>query len=178
MCRLALATSASLPTESRIICEIERTLRRGASTPHTGYNKDKVEGHRLEIQEILGTLNAPNSPSDGTPSVGEQVTNLAPVDLHTASLCESGTPLAAFADFVRDIDYFLLLNSIPPACGRLIRRAFTLHELPSLIESIFLSKDEGDTIRRLIGHDAQTFIDVIDEVHPTLARYCKSVDKD
>ena len=38
------------------MCKIERILRRGASTPHTGYDKDKVEGHRLEIQEILSTL--------------------------------------------------------------------------------------------------------------------------
>ena len=41
-----------------------------------------------------------------------------------------------------------------------------LHKFPSLIEAIFLSKDGGDTIRCLLGNDAQTFIDVIDEACP------------
>jgi hypothetical protein len=57
----------------------------------------------------------------------------------------------------------LLLNSNTPACGRLIRRAFASHELPSLIETIFSSKDESDAIHCLLGDDAQAFIDVIDE---------------
>ena len=52
------------------------------------------------------------------------------------------------------------------ACGRLVRRAFALHELPSLIEVIFSSQDEGDTIRRLLGDDAQAFVDVIYEARP------------
>ena len=50
------------------------------------------------------------------------------------------------------------------ACGRLIRRAFAPHELTSLVEAIFSSKDEGDAIRCLLADDAQIFIDVIDEV--------------
>ena len=41
--------STSVLTDSRVMCEIERIIRRGASTPHTGYDKDKTEGHRLEI---------------------------------------------------------------------------------------------------------------------------------
>ena len=45
----------------------------------------------------------------------------------------------------------------------MIRRAFALHEFPSLIEAIFSSKDESDAIRCLLGDDAQAFIDVIDE---------------
>jgi len=38
------------------MCNIERTLKRGVVTPHTAYNKEEVEGHKLEIQEILGVL--------------------------------------------------------------------------------------------------------------------------
>lgn len=38
--------------------EIERTLRRTASTPHTKFNREQVEGLKLEIQQILGVLNA------------------------------------------------------------------------------------------------------------------------
>lgn len=59
--------------------------------------------------------------------------------------------------------------------GRLIRRAFTLHELPSLVEAIFLNEDEGDTIRSLLGDDAQAFIDVIDEACSVSARHPEAV---
>jgi len=47
----------------------------------------------------------------------------------------------------------------------LIRREFAPQELFSLIEVIIGSKDAGDTIHRLPEDDAQTFIDVIDEVY-------------
>jgi len=40
------------------MCEIERTLKRGATTPHIAYRKEEVEGHKLEIQEILSVLTA------------------------------------------------------------------------------------------------------------------------
>ena len=76
------------------MCEIERILRRGASTPHAGYNKEKVEGYKLGIQEVLGILNASNSPFDGTLNASEHSTSLAPIDSHhtaTASVSESGT---------------------------------------------------------------------------------------
>jgi hypothetical protein len=62
------------------------------------------------------------------------------------------------------LDSFSFLNFNTPACKRLIRRAFTLRELPSLIGAILSSKDENDTVRCLHGDDAQAFIDVIDEV--------------
>ena len=58
---------------------------------------------------------------------------------------------------------FLPPNPATPACRRLIGHAFTPDELPSLIEAIFLSKDERDAIYSLPGDDAQTFIDIIDE---------------
>lgn len=49
-------------------------------------------------------------------------------------------------------------------CGRLVRRAFSPQELPFLVEAIFSSQDEGDTIDRLRGDNAQKLIDVMDEV--------------
>ena len=67
----------------------------------------------------------------------------------------------------------LITPSLPPldfdtpACGRLIRREFALHELPFLIEEILSNKDERDTIRSLIGGDIQILIDVMDEARST-----------
>jgi hypothetical protein len=90
-----LALSASLPSNSRVIGEIERTLRRGTSTPHIKYNKGKVEEHKPKIQEILGTLNALGSPLDENLHAGEQAPHLAPIDPHgtaTTSVPESGMP--------------------------------------------------------------------------------------
>ena len=42
-----------------------------------------------------------------------------------------------------------------------------MDEFSSLIETIFSTKDEDETIRHLFVNDAQTFIDVIDEVRST-----------
>ena len=71
--------------------------------------------------------------------------------------------------------FFLLSNLNTPACGRVIGRAFAPHELPSLIEAIFSSKNEGTMISCLPRDDAQTFIDVMDEVRSAFA---PSVDTD
>ena len=60
--------------------------------------------------------------------------------------------------------FSIFLNSNTLACGRLIRRAFALHELPSLIETVFSGEDEGNTLQHLYRDDAQIFADVIDEV--------------
>jgi hypothetical protein len=48
----------------RVMSEIERTLRRLASTPHTKCSKGKVEGYKFEIQQILNILNATTTLSD------------------------------------------------------------------------------------------------------------------
>jgi len=61
----------------------------------------------------------------------------------------------------------LFLDSNTPVCRRLIRRAFALDELPSLIEAIVSTEDERDAICSLARDDAQTLIDVIDEVRST-----------
>jgi len=51
--------------------------------PYTNYNKEKVEGYKLEIQQILGALDVPRAPPDEnitaetTDSVGTPITPAA-----------------------------------------------------------------------------------------------------
>jgi len=66
-----------VPNNSRVMCDIEQTLRRGASVPHMKYNEDQVEIHKLEVEGILATLNTPSSP--------------VPHGTAIASVSESGT---------------------------------------------------------------------------------------
>jgi len=66
----------------------------------------------------------------------------------------------------------ILIDLEVSACGRLISRAFPPHELIPLIEEIFTRKDEVKIISRLGGDAAQTFIDVIHEVRPTVLHLC------
>jgi len=61
------------------------------------------------------------------------------------------------------------------AYGRLISRAFSPHELISLIEEIFTRKDEIKMIGCLGRDAAQTFIDVAHEVRPTVHHPCGAV---
>ena len=44
----------------RVIHEIERTLRTGANTSRIGYDKGKIDGHKLEIRRILDALDIRN----------------------------------------------------------------------------------------------------------------------
>jgi len=46
----------TIPSEHRVLREIERALRRRASTPHSKHKKEKVGGHMLEINRILGAI--------------------------------------------------------------------------------------------------------------------------
>lgn len=76
------------------MCEIERTLGRGAGIPHIRHSKGKAEGHKREIEEILGTLNASSSHPEENPGVGETVPHSAPAGSVTTAVSESGTPFA------------------------------------------------------------------------------------
>lgn len=67
------------PTNCRLTREIEQTLRRGASTPHIEYSKEKVEKYKLRIREILDGFNPQSSPLDGNLSVLETTTLVASV---------------------------------------------------------------------------------------------------
>ena len=51
-----------------------------------------------------------------------------------------------------------------PAWKQLINPALTTHERVSVNMAIFSDRDEVEIIERLRGNDAQTFVDVMDEV--------------
>ena len=78
--------------------EIERVLRRVASTPDTKYNKDRVEGHKLEIQRLLAVIDAaitlPSNDSVDIPATQDQVGEVT-----TTSAAESGMSLVHFCRF-------------------------------------------------------------------------------
>ena len=87
-----LILSPSPLSNSRVMCKIELTLRRGMNAPHIEYNKGEIEGYKLEIQGILGTLNL-----DGNLTVGEHTPRpvpTVPYDAATTSAFWSGTPSA------------------------------------------------------------------------------------
>lgn len=95
MCPLAPTPSVDHFEDSRLLSEMEQTLRRGMDSPRAEYNKKTIEEHKLEIQEILGVINPQSLPSCGNLSV---IGNSTPV-VHavsggttTASVAESGTP--------------------------------------------------------------------------------------
>ena len=81
------------PSNYRVMCEIEGTLRRGTYSPRINYNSGKVEGYKSEVQEILSTLNEPNSPRGEKLGVGECAPHpmrLDPQDPATVPVSESG----------------------------------------------------------------------------------------
>jgi len=80
-------STLTVSNNSRFLWETERTLRGGVNTSHTIYDKEKVEEHKLAIQEILGVLSLRNSSFGEHPSVIESPTPAAPVTL----AAESGT---------------------------------------------------------------------------------------
>ena len=53
--------NADLNDDFRVIGEIERTLRVGASTPRINYDKSKIEKNKLEIRQILDALSIQSS---------------------------------------------------------------------------------------------------------------------
>ena len=59
----------------------------------------------------------------------------------------------------------ILVEPEAPACRRLISLAFSIHEVTSLIETIFENEAEVRMVRGLSGDAAQTFIDVVHKVH-------------
>ena len=62
--------------------------------PNTKYHKEELEGHKLEIQEVLADLNAPGSSHDENINADERIPHPASVYLQgtTTSVPESGMP--------------------------------------------------------------------------------------
>lgn len=144
------------------MCEIERVLRRGASTPYTKY-KERLGGCVLKIQQTLETYytlgSAPHSAYSGVGKPNPPATAINSHDRAATSAFGGGVSSSLPSSTFYETDYPRNIA----ACERLIRRAFLPHEFTSLMGAILLSKSEGETIRSLPPDDAQTLIDVIDE---------------
>jgi len=74
----------------------------------------------------------------------------------------------AFNPFFDTVNLSNLVNSDVPACKRQIGHTFSTQGVTSLIEAIFMNKDEIRMVRNLRRNDAQTFVDVIYEVRSVL----------
>jgi len=61
----------------------------------------------------------------------------------------------------------VLLDYDNSACKRLISGVHSQQQVIELLEKIFTNKDEIKTIGYLRAHEAQAFIDVLDEVRST-----------
>ena len=142
--------------------------------PHTKYHKGKIEDHVLEIKQILGTLTSLSSSLNGNLGEGKYTPHVAPCETTVTSVSMNGVFLASPSLLCEKLippPHFYFSTSNVAACGRLVKREFAPHELPSLIEAIFSSNDGDEMIRCLPRDDAQTFIDVIDEARSTFTRY-------
>jgi len=81
--------------------------------PVIEYNKGKIEGYKLEIQEILNALNAPHSLLNGNLAVDERALLLAPAHSHprgtaTTPVSEGMLELR-FCHLVQNTDRFSFL---------------------------------------------------------------------
>jgi hypothetical protein len=110
--------TSSLFCNSRIFGEIALTIRRGStSVPHLQYDKDKIEGHKSEIQEILSALNAPtsSSPKESAAVPEELVAQRPPIGScdPTNSASQIGMIALALTGFVPNIEHCLPNSSFP-----------------------------------------------------------------
>lgn len=138
----------------RRIRELERILRRGADAPRPKYNKERIDSHRVEIQQIIHGLTATTPLAESSLEVARNQSRQS----------QSPTTSRSFHD-----SSFLCFDT--PADGSLIQRALSPSVLPSLIQAV-LSNDEGE-IYSLLGDDPQIFADVIDRVRSPLAHRCQ-----
>jgi len=171
--------SLTVPNDVRAMRNIELSLQIGAAcTPHARYDKEKVEDHVQEIRRILNTLHASSSSLREGSSADERAPHLTFVDScnsAASSVSESGTsrplPLLAFCGML--INPPCSLDDNTTAYGRLISRAFALHELPSLTVPILSSTGESGGIRCLSMGDAQRLVDTMDEARSISAFHHK-----
>lgn len=116
----------------------------------------RIRGQPRQLQ-VAGEHTLPPTPS-------------GPREVATISLSDNGTSSHLPSPTLCNLNYprpsFHNYKTI--ACGRLARRAFALHEFPSLIEAILASEEEGERTRSLPASGAQALIDVIDEARSWL----------
>ena len=70
--------------------------------------------------------------------------------------------------FVHSPIFYSSTSSELPAWKQLISRTSTTDERISLITTIFVDRDQVEMVMRLSGDDAQTLVNVIDEVRPCI----------
>lgn len=170
----------TIVNNSRVLCEIERTLRRGASTPYIKY-KSMVDGYVLQIQQTPGlrTYHALNLPFGEDPSTSQHDPHPMLVDPHhcaTISVPEGGTSPPPPSPTLCKILITPRFFRDAVAYRRLISRTFALHELPSLVDAIHLNNDEREAVSSLPVGDAQVLIDVIYDVRSNFTQNCRFIE--
>ncbi|KAF9789484.1 kinase-like domain-containing protein [Thelephora terrestris] len=122
----------------RVMGEIERTIRRTTSTPHSKYKREAFEGYKLEIQQTLTTLGATVT----LPSDDDSAESAVPV---AQERFDSATG-TSFAERVR--------------C--LFEHTFAEPKFSSLIDALLSGNDGRNAVQGLEGGDAQSFVDLLD----------------
>ena len=127
-----------------------------------GYDKDRTERFKREIQEALDGFDFQSPPPDDN-GMGKFAFQPSPADPSEASITSAPANGESWPGLCKSYVNKFFLGSNALAFERLIRRQFVPCELLPLIEKLLASKDMGHAIRHLAEDDAQTFIDVMDE---------------
>ena len=176
-----------------------RSRSSGTSTPVSRHD-DGVAASSSSIHHLAATDNQQRAPtsSNGGPSINAPMPDLADLlsslqsdlDVRRSELERSGIlqdhlvdrlekeiKSAGHPQITRPEPQTLVERSERPipAWKRLINRPLPTDERISLITAIFSDRNEADTVDHLLGGDAQTLVDVIDEV---LSRSFSSEEED
>lgn len=176
---LALVGAAELVREVPLISG-NRLL---PPTPERKYmpssTRESERNGEMGIERERNIKKQPRSTLSNMSPATSKAPSIHPHDVATTSVTESGkssySPSPTLCGSLIT-PKFTPLECDALACGRLIKRAFTLHGFPALIDEILSNEDGGETIRRLAVGDAQALIDVIDDVCSIFACHSKSVD--
>ena len=70
----------------------------GTTAPHIKHDKEKIEGKKLEIQQMLDALNTQSSSPDGNEGIDERSLRSPPLDPPetSTSVSENGRNLSRF----------------------------------------------------------------------------------
>lgn len=131
------------------------------ASPQSALPQDVVHhvaslGHTLELLDGQLQLNVNPAQRASNFSQPEPLCDLPHTHNDDAPLTVDSTPSPT------------LVNHDPPACKRLISRTLSLDEAIPLIETIFTSREEVNTIGDLHGDDAQAFVDTLHQVRSAI----------
>lgn len=170
---IAAEDLAKLGVEPRLTepSMLKKKLRsRSASVPNTTKREPPKRRLSWPTLSVLVTYSQPDRESgDSAGLSGKNFDSMDALDVRPpASPNKAPIPTPRLSTANQTPDSSSLLDFETPACRRLISRAFSSREVTSLIETIFMSKDEVKMLGDLHGEAAQTLIDVVHEVrfHP------------